>query len=167
MLWHFFTAKNQRYHLPFCSSFAIILFDKHKICHRDLKSPNILMADKSDPEIVSPLSSFSLYLFLNNLTNGKLCKISDFGESRLVATSGQGRQNLANPLWLAPEVMRGGEYTEKCDVYRYNCKKWSSSINFFWLVLESLCGNYSPAQIHLMSSPWPRLDLCQCLRMPS
>eukprot|EP00026_Physarum_polycephalum_P000223 Phypoly_transcript_00223.p1 GENE.Phypoly_transcript_00223~~Phypoly_transcript_00223.p1 ORF type:complete len:1946 (-),score=272.21 Phypoly_transcript_00223:42-5636(-) len=77
---------------------------KPKICHRDLKSPNILMADKSDPDV--------------------LCKISDFGESRLVATSGQGRENLANPIWLAPEVMRGGEYTEKCDVYSFGLVMW-------------------------------------------
>lgn len=48
-----------------------------------------------------------------------MCKVGDFGESRFVVTSGQGRENLANPLWLAPEVMKGGEYTEKCDVYRY------------------------------------------------
>jgi hypothetical protein len=41
---------------------------------------------------------------MNLLLTGQLCKISDFGESRLVATSGQGRENLANPLWLAPEV---------------------------------------------------------------
>jgi len=78
-----------------------------KICHRDLKTPNILMAVKD------PYASVEV-----------VCKVSDFGESRFVATSGQGRENLANPLWLAPEVMRGGEYTEKCDVYSFGIMLW-------------------------------------------
>jgi len=33
-------------------------------------------------------------------------------------------KNLANPLWLAPEVMKGGEYTEKCDVYSFGIILW-------------------------------------------
>lgn len=35
-----------------------------------------------------------------------VCKLADFGESRSVVVSATGRDNLGNPLWLAPEVIR-------------------------------------------------------------
>lgn len=35
-----------------------------------------------------------------------VCKLADFGESRSVVVSAAGRDNLGNPLWLAPEVIR-------------------------------------------------------------
>eukprot|EP01133_Synstelium_polycarpum_P006723 gene6723-7816_t len=77
-----------------------------KICHRDLKSPNILMlSDLSDAAQV-------------------VCKVSDFGETRAVVTSALGREKLSNPIWLAPEVMRGEEYTEKADVYSFAIILW-------------------------------------------
>ncbi|GAM27829.1 hypothetical protein SAMD00019534_110050 [Acytostelium subglobosum LB1] len=77
-----------------------------KICHRDLKSPNILMlGDLSDRADV-------------------VCKVSDFGESRAVVTSALGRDKLSNPIWLAPEIMRGQEYTEKADVYSFGIILW-------------------------------------------
>lgn len=36
-----------------------------------------------------------------------VCKVSDFGESIAAATKALGREKLANPLWLSPEIMRG------------------------------------------------------------
>merc|ERR1712188_31175 len=49
-----------------------------KIIHRDLKTPNCLIADTS-PDAVN------------------IVKVTDFGESRAVATTYTGRDRLANP----------------------------------------------------------------------
>ncbi|EGC38713.1 hypothetical protein DICPUDRAFT_148631 [Dictyostelium purpureum] len=75
-----------------------------KICHRDLKSPNILM--------------------LSDMNANVVCKVSDFGETRAVVTSALGRDKLSNPIWLSPEIMRGEEYTEKADVYSFGIVLW-------------------------------------------
>ncbi|KAL6061719.1 Center divider [Balamuthia mandrillaris] len=74
--------------------------------HRDLKSPNVLMKQTTDE-------------------NGKVqltAKVSDFGLS-INSTWSAGRE-VDNPLWLAPEVMRGEEYSEKSDVYSYGIILW-------------------------------------------
>ena len=82
---------------------------KPPIIHRDIKSPNILMV------------SFNPF-------HQVVCKVADFGESRTgkiarlltlsVAAKIIGRENLGNPLWLAPEVMKDNtEYDEKADIF--------------------------------------------------
>mmetsp|Transcript_17879 Transcript_17879/g.69294 ORF Transcript_17879/g.69294 Transcript_17879/m.69294 type:complete len:2049 (-) Transcript_17879:47-6193(-) len=76
-----------------------------KIIHRDLKSPNCLMASV-DPDAEH------------------IVKLTDFGESRAVATSYSGRDRLQNPVWLAPEIMKKEQYTEKADVYSYGIMLW-------------------------------------------
>merc|ERR1712137_1240732 len=38
--------------------------------------------------------------------------------SQVLASTTQGR-SVANPVWLAPEIMKNEEYTEKADVYSY------------------------------------------------
>lgn len=68
------------------------------LIHRDLKTPNILLASL-DPN--APV----------------VAKITDFGTS-LQLTSVSGRE-VDNPLWLAPEIMRGEEYSIKSDVYSF------------------------------------------------
>eukprot|EP01089_Gocevia_fonbrunei_P003420 TRINITY_DN13381_c0_g1_i1.p1 TRINITY_DN13381_c0_g1~~TRINITY_DN13381_c0_g1_i1.p1 ORF type:complete len:113 (+),score=24.46 TRINITY_DN13381_c0_g1_i1:81-419(+) len=65
------------------------LHDKSKI-HRDLKSPNVLLAGGAVPGSI-------------------IAKIADFGLSRSVATTIGGR-GVDNPVWLAPEVMKNEEY---------------------------------------------------------
>merc|ERR1711879_722572 len=76
-----------------------------KIIHRDLKSPNCLMAS------VDPNAEY-------------LVKVTDFGESRAVATSYTGRDRLHNPVWLAPEIMKKEQYTEKADVFSFGIILW-------------------------------------------
>lgn len=36
-----------------------------------------------------------------------VCKLTDFGESIMVATKALGRDKLGNPVWCAPEIMKG------------------------------------------------------------
>jgi serine/threonine protein kinase len=70
--------------------------------HRDLKSPNILLTNRK----------------------GKIvAKVGDFGTARALAPTIGGRI-VGNPIWLAPEVMRNEEYTEKADVYSYGIILW-------------------------------------------
>mmetsp|Transcript_33003 Transcript_33003/g.82965 ORF Transcript_33003/g.82965 Transcript_33003/m.82965 type:complete len:2143 (+) Transcript_33003:102-6530(+) len=67
--------------------------------HRDLKSPNVLLVDlREDAEVVA--------------------KVADFGLSQAIASTTKGR-SVANPVWLAPEIMEGLEYTDKADVYSF------------------------------------------------
>jgi len=69
-----------------------------QIMHRDLKTLNILMAaDNENAPVVA--------------------KVADFGTCVAAATFA-GRV-VDNPLWLAPEIMAGCEYSEKADVYSF------------------------------------------------
>jgi serine/threonine protein kinase len=52
-----------------------------------------------------------------SLESETVAKVGDFGLSRLVATTLAGGDFNVN--WLAPEVMRGEQYTEKIDVYSF------------------------------------------------
>eukprot|EP01087_Luapelamoeba_hula_P012330 TRINITY_DN3429_c0_g4_i3.p1 TRINITY_DN3429_c0_g4~~TRINITY_DN3429_c0_g4_i3.p1 ORF type:complete len:1705 (+),score=283.87 TRINITY_DN3429_c0_g4_i3:276-5390(+) len=68
------------------------------IIHRDLKTLNVLMAsDDPSAQVVA--------------------KVADFGTC-VAATTFVGRV-VDNPLWLAPEIMAGFEYSEKADVYSF------------------------------------------------
>jgi len=74
------------------------------IIHRDLKSPNVLLsAVTSDASVV--------------------CKIADFGLSQVLLAPTAGRK-VANPVWLAPEVMLKQPYGEKSDVYSFGVILW-------------------------------------------
>ena len=74
------------------------------IIHRNLKTPNILISNINEKEPV-------------------LAKVTDFGLSQALASTTQGRAG-ANPVWLAPEILRNEEYTEKADVYSYGVVLW-------------------------------------------
>jgi serine/threonine protein kinase len=77
---------------------------KPSIVHRDLKSLNLLLAEKVEDEFDTPI-----------------VKIADFGMSKI-------KENVDNTAmtanagtyhWMAPEVLDGNSYNEKVDVYSY------------------------------------------------
>jgi len=73
----------------------------HKnVLHRDLKSTNILI-DKY-----------------------KNAKVADFGLSTILEKGKTTRDFVGTPNWMAPEVLRLEEYTEKADVFSYGVIIW-------------------------------------------
>jgi leucine-rich repeat kinase 2 len=80
------------------------------LLHRDLKTPNILLAGFS----------------LRDAPN--LAKVADFGLSSRLFVDALKEQTqkraVANPTWLAPEIMGEAEYSEKSDVYGYGIILW-------------------------------------------
>ncbi|XP_030020802.2 mitogen-activated protein kinase kinase kinase 12 [Manduca sexta] len=72
----------------------------HKIIHRDLKSPNILIAD--------------------NL----VVKVSDFGTSRVWNDVSAIMSFTGTVAWMAPEVIRHEPCSERVDVWSYGVVLW-------------------------------------------
>ncbi|KNE87766.1 hypothetical protein PSTG_18843 [Puccinia striiformis f. sp. tritici PST-78] len=69
------------------------------LLHRDLKPENILLADKA--------------------RKVKLCDFGTVAELKTIMTKKQG------PItYMAPEVMQGGKYSMKCDVYSLGITFW-------------------------------------------
>ena len=70
--------------------------------HRDLKSPNILMKQNENGEVI--------------------CILSDFG------TTGKIDENITvcvdNPKWTAPEALVSGHFTQKSDCYSFAIVLW-------------------------------------------
>ncbi|KAL6062523.1 Pleckstrin y domain [Balamuthia mandrillaris] len=74
------------------------------VVHGDLKSPNILLASNDPSEAI-------------------VAKVADFGLSTQLTSSQIGRQ-VSNYAWLPPEILTGGEYNEKADVYGFGIILW-------------------------------------------
>jgi len=60
---------------------------------------------------------------VNILMKNTTAKVSDFGLSTVHTLTTKGR-TVDNPFWLAPEVIRGEEATEKADVYSFGITLW-------------------------------------------
>lgn len=80
------------------------------LLHRDIKSPNILLASR-DPKA------------------DVVAKIADFGLTGHIFTDKFAAQKarereVVNPVWLAPEVMREQPYGTAADVYPYGIILW-------------------------------------------
>ncbi|KAM9958044.1 hypothetical protein ACTFIW_013020 [Dictyostelium discoideum] len=75
------------------------------LVHRDLKSPNILLA--SHPTNPNEISA----------------KVSDFGLSRSIVQNFSSKV-VDNPTWQSPEVLKGTEYNEKSDIYSFGMILW-------------------------------------------
>lgn len=68
----------------------------HHIVHRDLKPENILLSTPSSEAIL---------------------KIADFGLSRVVMPGEYTEMVCGSPLYMAPEVLRFGNYNDKADLW--------------------------------------------------
>eukprot|EP01096_Ripella_sp_DP13-Kostka_P001529 TRINITY_DN1180_c0_g1_i1.p1 TRINITY_DN1180_c0_g1~~TRINITY_DN1180_c0_g1_i1.p1 ORF type:complete len:945 (+),score=366.35 TRINITY_DN1180_c0_g1_i1:425-2836(+) len=75
------------------------------IFHRDMKSPNCLVADHRPG---SPV----------------VAKVADFGLSARLFVEKMHERVVENPTWCAPEVLQKKPYTEKADVYSYGIILW-------------------------------------------
>ncbi|XP_071442787.1 mitogen-activated protein kinase kinase kinase 13 isoform X2 [Hetaerina americana] len=72
----------------------------HKIIHRDLKSPNVLIG------------------------NGEIIKISDFGTSREWNEISTKMSFAGTVAWMAPEIIRNEPCSEKVDIWSYGVVLW-------------------------------------------
>ena len=69
------------------------------ILHRDLKSDNLLVT-----------TDFTI-------------KVADFGLTRFLSEGKQMTQ-VGTPMWMAPEIIQGKQYTQKADVYAFGIILW-------------------------------------------
>lgn len=72
----------------------------HKIIHRDLKSPNVLIG------------------------RGEVVKISDFGTSREWNEISTRMSFAGTVAWMAPEIIRNEPCSEKVDIWSYGVVLW-------------------------------------------
>ncbi|GAM22640.1 hypothetical protein SAMD00019534_058150 [Acytostelium subglobosum LB1] len=98
----------------------------HSLCppmvHRDLKTPNVLLCHAKD--------------------GGLVAKVSDFGLSG--PQFSMAKKCVMNPVWLAPEVINGGESTVAGDVYAFGviiwelftCDEYFGDVGAFMSLLE-------------------------------
>jgi serine/threonine protein kinase len=104
----------QRLKIALDTAKGVNFLHRQRLVHRDLKSLNLLLAAKVINRGVVPW-----------------VKVSDFGLSRFLpfapsaagalshATHGIMTGGVGTALWMAPEVLNGGSYTEKVDVYSF------------------------------------------------
>ncbi|RQM18965.1 hypothetical protein B5M09_008441 [Aphanomyces astaci] len=124
------------------------------IIHRDLKSKNVLMGANWD------------------------AKLSDFGISRVASHDNTMTSNIGTVAWIAPEVLTGGHYSEKADIYSFGVflSELDTLESPYAEMTEKNAGGFSNARIAMMVSegalqptftdvvPSPILDLAQkCL----
>ena len=69
------------------------------LIHRDIKPLNLLLTDK-----------------------GRFLKICDFGT--VIDKSTLMTNNRGSAAWMAPEVFKGKNYTEKCDIFSWGIVLW-------------------------------------------
>lgn len=73
-----------------CNGFLTLV--REGVIHRDLKPANVML-------------------------KGKTLKLGDFGFARQMGSKGTVSASVGTPLYMSPEVLRGEEYSSKCDVW--------------------------------------------------
>lgn len=79
------------------------------VAHRDLKPHNLLLSDKSATPVM---------------------KIADFGFARMMSEAQLATTVCGSPLYMAPEVLSGKQYTDKADL-------WSVGAIFYEMLVGS------------------------------
>ncbi|KAG9408710.1 hypothetical protein AC1031_020555 [Aphanomyces cochlioides] len=101
------------------------------IIHRDLKSKNVLLSESWE------------------------AKLSDFGISRVTSLEDTMTSNIGTVAWIAPEVLSGGRYTEKADIYSFGVllsELDTNEVPYANLMNKSKDASFSNARIALMVS---------------
>ncbi|KAF0690707.1 Aste57867_17917 [Aphanomyces stellatus] len=101
------------------------------IIHRDLKSKNVLLSETWE------------------------AKLSDFGISRVTSLEETMTSNIGTVAWIAPEVLSGGRYSEKADIYSFGVllsELDTCETPYTNLMNKSKDASYSNARIALMVS---------------
>jgi hypothetical protein len=99
--WFQSSSPNKNLTVPTKSAIAMDIADalaymhgqERPIIHRDLKSRNVL------------------------LSSDLRAKVTDFGISRLQTVEETMTREVGTIAWIAPEVLKGGRYSEKADIY--------------------------------------------------
>lgn len=93
-------SEREQIHIAYEIAIALNYLHSRSIVHCDLKSSNILIDD-----------------------NWKI-KISDFGLSQFVKDSEYNRGKIGTPHWMAPEILKGGNYEYSSDIYSFGMILW-------------------------------------------
>jgi serine/threonine protein kinase len=92
------------------------------VMHRDLKSPNILLADLTpEAAVVAKLCDFGVSLSADT-TAGR--KVDCPGTAHTHTHTHTTRLMVMRTVWLAPEILEKKPYSEKADVYSLGVIFW-------------------------------------------
>ena len=118
---------------------------EHSVIHRDLKSANVLF----NRQLQVKLCDFAFSKF--KLAAGE----NSWGGA---ASSAAFESTVGTPAWMAPEVLRGDEYTMRADVYSFGVLVWETmarrqpwrELNGFQIInavgMEGRCLSFSNAE---------------------
>lgn len=93
-------SEREQIHIAYEIAIALNYLHSRSIVHCDLKSSNILIDD-----------------------NWKI-KISDFGLSQFIRDNEYNRGKIGTPHWMAPEILKGGNYEYSSDIYSFGMILW-------------------------------------------
>ncbi len=87
---------------------ALLYLHKKNILHRDLKSLNVLVSKQED-QLRASLTDFGL---------------SEIKQETATTTKVGTEQSIGTLLWMAPELLKGSNCSQKSDIYAYGMLLW-------------------------------------------
>lgn len=98
------------------------------VLHRDLKLANVMLhfsEFRNDPSDSKKLCEYIKNFEFETKHNTMTCKIADLGFARQVDEGAKAGTSCGTPLYMAPEVMFGKEYSHESDVWSMGCLFYS------------------------------------------